>query len=173
MPASFTFAQTTGAGSGTRADIGATGNVFNFKDVDDATPANYATNPIVGSDTADQGRSYEIYLQPHFTGTFNTINNLRFWMSTDFSPNTGLAIKAKMDGVEAYTAPVKTDSAVAVDAIPTSDPGTANVSIGGEVSGALTAEGYADYIVLQLDVASTAAPGDTSLAEFTFMYDES
>lgn len=170
MAETFNWAQTYGASAGTTVDLGASGNLFNFKDVDDATPANYTSNPITASDTANQGRSYEVWLRMHFTGTFNVINNLQFWMSTNFSPATGLTVYANMARA-AYATPVKTDSTIATTAVPTADPGTANISIGGSLSGTLSAVGYSDYIVLQLDVASTAASGDTSLATFSGQYD--
>lgn len=57
--------------------------------------------------------------------------------------------------------------------MPTSDPGTTNVTIGGGLSYALTGVGYSDYITLQLQTTTAAASGDTSLAEFTLQYDES
>lgn len=172
MAATFQWAQTYGTSPGTATDIGSSGNIANFKDRDDATPSNYNSYPIVASDTVNQGRSYEVWLRGHFTGTFNNIDNLQFWKSTDFSPNTGLTVYWKGNNVGSYTTPVKTDSTIAVSTVPTSDPGTANVSIGGSLSGAITSAGYSDYIVLQLDVATTATPGDTSLAVMTLQYDE-
>ena len=171
MAESYKWAQTYGASPGTTTDLGESGNLFNFKDADDATAANYTDHPITASDTANQGRSYEVWLRAHFTGTFNKIDNLQFWMSTNFSPATGLTVYWKGNNVGNYATPVKTDSTVATNAVPTSDPGTANVSIGGSLSGALTEAGYSDYIVLQLDVATTAASGDTSLAVFSLQYD--
>lgn len=172
MAATFNFNQTYGSSPGTATDLGSTGNLFNFKDADDATAANYSSNPITASDTADQGRSYEVWLRGHWTGTFSTVDNLQFWRSVNFSPSTGFTILWDGDGVTAYATPIKTDSTTATASVPTGDPGTANVSIGGSLGGQLTAAGYSDYIVLQLDVATTAAAGDTSLAEFTLQYDE-
>lgn len=172
MAATFNWNQTYGTSPGTATDLGSSGNLFNFKDADDATAANYSSNPITASDTADQGRSYEVWLRAHFTGTFNKIDNLQFWMSTDFSPATGLTVKWKGNNSGSYVTPVKIDSTIATATVPSSDPGTANVSIGASLSGNLTAAGYSDYIVLQLDVASTAASGDTSLATFSLQYDE-
>ncbi len=163
MAATFNWAQSNGAGE-TATDLGASGNLFNFKTNDDATAANYSSNPITAGNS-----SMEVYLRGHFTGTFNKIDNLQFWMSTDFSPNTGLAVKAKMNGTT-YATP--STSANADSAVPTSDPGTANVSIGASLSGNLTSAGYSDYIRLQLQTTTSAAPGDTSLAVFTLQYDE-
>jgi hypothetical protein len=171
MAETFNWAQTYGTAPGTTVDLGESGNLFNFKDADDATPGNYTSYPITASDTADQGRSYEVWLRAHFTGTFNKIDNLQFWMSTNFSPSTGLTVYWKGNNVGSYQTPVKTDSTIATSTVPTSDPGTANVSIGGSLSGSLTSAGYSDYIVLQLDVASTTPSGDTSLAVFSLQYD--
>lgn len=173
MSATFNWAKTYGASPGTREDLGSTGNLFNFMDEDSNTKENYTTKPITASDTTDEGNSYEVWLQAHFTGTFNRVDNLQFWMSTDFSPNTGLSIKWVGDGQETYATPTKDDSAVAVDAVPSSDPASANVSIAGSLSGELTAAGYSDYIVLQLHAGLAASPGDTSLATFSLSYDES
>jgi len=111
-------------------------------------------------------------LRAKFTGSFNKIENIQFWKSTDFSPATGLSVKWGDGGVSAYATPV-TGENKATTAIPTSDPGSANVSIGGDPTGNLAASGYTDYIVLQLNTTSAAAAGDTSLAVMTLNYDES
>jgi hypothetical protein len=166
MAATFNWAQSHGA-TPTVVDLGASGNLFNFKDVDDATVANYSSNPV----TAGQN-SYEVWVRAHFTGTFNLIDNIQFWMSTDFSPNTGLTLKYKANNVGAHVPSVKTASTVATTAMPTSDPGTANVSIGGSLSGNLSAAGYSDYIVIQCQTTTAAAAGDSSLAVFSLQYDE-
>lgn len=170
MAETFNWSQTYGSSPGTSVDLGNTGNLFNFKNADTATASDYSTNPIVASDTANQGRSYEVWMRAHFTGTFTSITNIQFWRSTDFAPNTGLTLYWKGTEVT-YATPVTTDSTVATTGVPTSDPGTANVSIGGSLAGTLAAPGYTDYIVLQLDVATTCPSGDTSLAGFTLQYD--
>lgn len=168
MAATFNWAQTFGdSGSPTTSDLGSSGNLFNFKSADDATAANYSSNQVVAGEN-----SYEVWLRAHFTGTFNTIENLQFWMSTDFSPNTGLSVKWEGEQTT-YVTPTESTSSVATTAVPTSDPGTANVSIGGSLSGQLTGAGYSDYIVLQVQTTTSAAAGDSSLAVFTLQYDES
>jgi len=167
MAAGFNWNQYNGA-STTETSIGTGGNLFNFMAVDSAGTTGYDLNPI----TAGKN-SMEVYLKADFTGTFNTIDNLQFWRSTDFSPNTGLTLKWKDNGIETYIPPVTATSTIAADAIPTSDPGAENVYIGGDTGGSLTAAGMSDYIVLQLQTTTAAAAGDTSLAEFTFQYDES
>jgi hypothetical protein len=95
---------------------------------------------------------------------------MQFWQSTDFSPNTGLAVKWSCQS--AYQTP-STAATYASAAVPTADPGTANVKIGGQLTGSLTASGYSDYIVAQLTTTTAAAAGDTSLATYSLQYDES
>lgn len=163
MAATFAWSQSNGAGE-TATDLGSSGNLFNFKNYDSAVAADYSTYPITAGNS-----SYEVYLRMHFTGTFNKINNIQFWQSTAFSPATGLQVTMGSNN-ESYATPTNVDNGNSN--VPTSDPGTANVSIGGSLSGELTAEGYSDYIVLQLDTTASAAPGDTSLAVFTGQYDE-
>jgi hypothetical protein len=164
MSATFGWAQSNGAGQ-TSTDLGTSGNLFNFKSNDDATAANYSSNPITAG-----LNSMAVYLRAHFTGTFNKIDNLQFWMSTNFSPATGLTVKAGLSSIT-YATPSATATGDAT--VPTSDPATANVSIGASLSGSLTAAGYSDYIRLQLQTTTAAAPGDTSLATFSLQYDES
>lgn len=168
MAASFEWSQTTGAsGDPTITDKEAdTGNLVNFMSTDSATAADYSTNPITAGEN-----SYEVFIRGKFGGTFNTIENLQFWRSTDFSPNTGLSVYWAGNDVS-YSTPATTTS-VATATVPTSDPGTANVTIGGSLSGSLTEGGYSDYICLQLRTTESAAAGDTSLATFTLEYDES
>jgi len=167
MAAGFNWNQYNGATTA-ETSIGTGGNIFNFMAVDSAGTLGYDENPI----TAGKN-SMEVYLKADFTGTFNKIDNLQFWMSTDFSPATGLTLKWVDDGITTYLDPVTATSTIAANAIPTSDPGTENVFIGGTAAGELTAAGMSDYIVIQLQTTTAAAAGDTSLAEFTFQYDES
>lgn len=164
MAATFNWAQSNGAGE-TVTDLGSSGNLFNFKNSDSATAADYSSNPITAGNS-----SYGVYIRGHFTGTFNKIENLQFWQSTAFSPSTGLQVTFK-GHTTSYATPSATDNGNS--SVPTSDPATANVDFGGSLAGNITAAGYSDYIVLQLDTTSSAAAGDTSLAVFTLQYDES
>lgn len=166
MAATFQWAQTNGSsGSESSTDLGSSGNLFNFKTNDDATAANYSSNPITAGNN-----SMHVYLRGHFTGTFSSVDNLQFWMSTDFSPNTGLSVVWKQTATYATPAVTALSGSAAV---PTSDPGSENVFIGGSGGGSLSSAGYSDYIVLQLQTTASAAAGDTSLATFTLQYDES
>lgn len=163
MAATFAWTQSNGAGE-TVTELGTSGNLFNFKNNDTAVAADYTSNPITAGTS-----SMEVYLRAKFTGSFNKIDNLQFWESVAFSPATGLQVTFDGDNVT-YAQPSTTDNENA--AVPSSDPGTANVSIGGALTGSLTASGYSDYILLQLDTTTSAAAGDTSLATYTIQYDE-
>ena len=167
MAATFAWVQRIGSGSGTESSLGVSGNLFNFMKKDSATASDYSTNPIPAG-----GNSFEVYLRAKFTGTFTKVDNIQFWRSTNFSPATGLALYWKPKGASAYVAPTSAVSR-AVSAIPTADPGSANIGIGNNITGNLAASGYSNHIVLQLRTTSAATAGDTSLATFTLNYDES
>jgi hypothetical protein len=180
MTATFEWSQTHGASPGTVADLGASsGNLFNFKTNDDATAANYSSNPITASDAADGGNSKEVWIRGKFGGTFNSISNGKFWMSANFSPSTGLTVKYAASTTYATPTTDDTDIQTGVNGglsnsatIGTSTPGAQNVGMGGTLAGTITAAGYTNYMVLQLHAGTTAAAGDTSLATFTLSYDE-
>ena len=165
MAATFNWAQKNGSG-GTLTVLGASGNLFDFKSIDTAGIGDYASNPVTAGNA-----SFECWLKAAFTGSFNRIDGLRFWLSTDFSPNTGLSLFWTGTQVT-YLQPAAGTSSIATSSIPTADPGTTNVTIGGNLSGSLVAAGYSDHIVLQLRTTTAAAAGDTSLATFTLSYNE-
>ena len=154
-----------GAG-GTSTDLGSSGNLQNFKSVDSAGIADYAANPITAGNN-----SFEVWLRGHFTGTFNRVDDVRVWQSTNFSPSTGLQIFWAGQQV-IFLQPSQGTSSIATSSIPTSDPGSANVSIGGSLSGSLTTSGFTDHVVLQLRTTSAAPAGDTSLTTITMSYTE-
>jgi len=167
MSATFTWTQTVGAPAGTREELGATGPLVNFKNIDSIGTSDYDTHPIPASNN-----SYEVWLQGKFSGSFNAIYDLRFWMSTDFSPNTGLVVKVNT-AQQMYAQPTNATSSIATSTIGKDDPGTANVSVGGSLTSSLTTSGYTDYIVLQLQTTTEAHAGDTGYATFSLSYIES
>jgi len=168
MAATYNWSGTYGTTPGTTVDLGTSGNLFNFKNFDSlASAVDYTSYPVTAGDN-----SYEVWLRGHFTGTFNSIQNLQFWKS-DGATDTGISIKWDGSGNTAYASPVATTSTVATTAVPTSDPGAANVTIGSALDGELAAEGYSDYIVLQVQSTVEASAGDSSTYTFTLQYDES
>lgn len=113
----------------------------------------------------------EVVLRGHYSGTFNRINDVRVWQSTNFAPSTGLQVFFNGQQV-IYLQPSAVTSSIATSSIPTSDPGTANVSIGGSLSGSLTTSGFTDHVYLQLRTTVSAPAGDTSLMTATMSYTE-
>jgi hypothetical protein len=148
----------------TVTDLGVSGNLFNFKNADNATPGDYTTYPITAGNN-----SYSVWLRAKFTGTFNNIQNIQFWKSAG-NLGTGETIVWNAATPSGHTTPATTS--IGATAVPTSDPGAANVSIAGATGGALTASGYSDNIVLQLQTTTGAEAGDTETFTFTLQYDE-
>jgi hypothetical protein len=167
MAATFNWSQSSGVLPGVRTDLGSSGNLVDFKNIDTIGTSDYSTYPIAAGNN-----SYEVWLQGHFTGTFNTIYDVRFWMSTGFSPNTGLVVYCQSTGQTSFAQPVNSASVIATSVVGTSDPGHTNVSIGNSLTSSLTTSGYTDYVVLQLSTQSNAPAGDTSLATFSMSYIE-
>jgi hypothetical protein len=166
MALTFRWNQRTGAtGVTTTGDLGISGNLFNFQNQDVASAAQYTVYPITAGNN-----SYEVFLRGHFYGAFNKVQNVQFWKSAG-TLGTGESLYWKDGGVEAYTQPLTT--AVLTDAvIPTSDPGSSNVSINSSQASSLSAAGFSDYIVLQLRTTTAAEAGDTETFTFTLNYDE-
>ena len=167
MAATFNWWGEYGAsGSPTTADLGVSGNLFNYKTSDSlASAADYTTYPVTAGNN-----SYEVWLKGHFTDTFNKVQNVQFWQSSG-GPDSGIAFK--WCGVTtAYVTPVTTASTVATADVPTTSPGTANVSFAGDTGGSITAAGFSDFITLQMQTTTAAAAGDTSTFTYTMTYDE-
>jgi len=114
--------------------------------------------------------SYEKWVRALFTGSFTRIENLQFWKSAG-AYVTGETIKWT-GNYSTYAAPTTVVSTIATTAAPTADPGTANVGIGGSLSGSLVATGYSDYILLQASVTTAASAGAVNQKTFTLQYDE-
>jgi len=73
MAATFSWTQDNGVASAkVTTALGISGNLFNYKRIDDATAANYSSNPVPAG-----GKSYEVWLRGKFTGAFNRVNLYR------------------------------------------------------------------------------------------------
>lgn len=114
--------------------------------------------------------SYEKWIRAHFSGSFTRVENIQFWKSAG-AYVTGETIKWTGQKT-AYVAPTTSVSTFATTAVPTADPATANISIGGSLSGSLIAEGDSDFIVLQTSVTTAASAGAVNQKTFTLQYDE-
>lgn len=162
LPATFNWAQSWGAGP-TNVDLGTMGNLMNWKTSDDATPANYTSYPVTAG-----SNSYEVWLRLHFSGTFNKVQNIKFWQSAG-SLGPGCALVWASGGYATYAQGTTETSSIATFAMQEAQPSASNISI---ADGSLVAEGYSRYILTQLQTTGSAAPGDTGTVTFTVQYDE-
>lgn len=114
--------------------------------------------------------SYEKWIKLRFSDSFTRIENLQLWKSAG----------AYVSGEEinwtgqatSYAVPTQSTSTYATAELPTSSPGTANISIGGDLSGSLTATGDSDFIVLQTVIDVSASAGATNNKTILVQYDE-
>lgn len=165
MSATLSMIQFTS--SGIQTAVGASGNCWNYQTIDQANPALYTANPILFGNN-----SYEVWLKAMFVGAFTEIRDLRMWISTAFSPATGLLLRFK-GNQQVFLTPGVISSSIATSSFPAADPGTANISIGGNLSGSIvTSSGRSDFIVSQLQTTTAAPAGDTSFCTISFSYSE-
>jgi hypothetical protein len=114
--------------------------------------------------------SYEKWIKASFRGSFTRVDNVKFWKSAG-AYVTGETINWTGERTT-YATPTNAASSFASATVPTTEPGSANVGIGGSVSGSLTTAGSTDYVILQASVTSAASAGAVNLKTFTLQYDE-
>jgi len=128
----------------------------------DLTPATY---PITAG-----SYSFEKWVKAAFSGTFTRIENVKFWKSAGaYVTGEGVTYTGQ---TTAFATPTSGQSTEADTAIPVAEPGSANVSIGGSLTGSLTAAGSTDFVVLQSTIDSSASAGLTNTKTLTLQYDE-
>jgi hypothetical protein len=154
MAASFEFSESNGA-TPTVTD-GVTSINFGNVDSPNIVPASH---PVTAGNN-----SYEKWVRGHFYGTYNSISNLKFYMSIG-TYVTGEGIVAAVNAT--FATPVATTSIVATSPIPTS-LGTAIVPTAPGASPA-----YSGYITMQLQTTSSTPPGNVNQKTLTLQYDES
>lgn len=114
--------------------------------------------------------SYEKWIKADFSGSFTKIDNIQFWKSAG-AYVTGEVINFTGQQTT-YAVPTSSGSTYATSEVPTSDPGTANVSIGGNLAGNLVAPGASDFMILQASITGAASAGATNQKTFNIQYDE-
>ncbi len=173
MAATWEYEEDNGAATGSPAK-GTTRNTAvangNWKNVDDVATA-YSASPI-----SKGNNSFAKYQFGKFTGTFNQISN-GLWGHTAGILGTGLTFAGKVTST--YTTPSTT-------AISGSTDMTSVIAIasgatvlfhttgpeGASPTSTLSAAGYTQYLVSQLQTTGSAATGDISLITSTVRYDE-
>lgn len=119
--------------------------------------------------------TYEKWQRVHVTamGGSSKIDNLQVWRTGALGANASHLTNARTaayGGAEVYATPVATASTPATQTMPSADPASANLGIGGALNGSLTGTGYSDYLVHQIQTTGSATAGSTST--MNYQYDE-
>lgn len=167
MAATVSIAESNGAGETVTASITNTNMGSN-----DSVNLNAVTYPLTPNT-----RSYAKYQRFNVTnmGGASSIGNLKVWRTGSLGTggthsHVTNARTSSYGGAATYAQPVNTAITGADQAMPTSEPGTANLGIGGSLSGTLTGTGYSDYLIHQLVTDASATAGSTST--MNYQYDE-
>jgi len=122
-------------------------------------------------------RTYIKYQKIHVTniGTSSKIDNLKVWRTGALGTggthaHVTNARLTSYGGALAYATPVNTAVTGVDQTMPSSVPATANLGIGGSLTGALTAAGSSDYLGHQITTDASATAGSTST--MNYQYDE-
>jgi hypothetical protein len=145
---------------------------MNWKNTDDVATT-YTSSPIVAGQN-----SFPKYQFGKFTGTFNTISNGKW------SPHTAgtLAANCTLVGkvTSTYATPVTTAMSGSTDyssIVAVGSGASVNFSTvgpeGASPTSTLSAAGFTQYLATQLQVGSSASPGDIASITGTLSYDES
>lgn len=162
MAANFFWLERYGAAPGSTVDPTSYVHLLS-SDVASGNSTNYTNYPITVPPSGSN-YSYERFVRGKWTGTFNNIQNVKFWKSAG-TPGTGWTLNA--GATTTYVSPVNTSSGIASSAIPTSQGAGLTLTFDGT---------YSAFAVVQAVVASTAGPGDcisSPGATFSLSYDES
>ena len=173
MAATFSVAQTWGAGAGTVTNLGATGSLWYFKQGTTSGTHNYNA---AGTKVPAGENSYGIQLRPYFstTGT-NSFSNIRFYRSGgawDAANFTALGTSTNGYTQSTNSSTVIASGGASNVAVPTSST-TDNAIMLGSVAATNGTTYGPTYLRVQLTTNSNAPAGDTAAETFTWVYDES
>lgn len=165
MAATVEICESNGAGE--TITHGITNSNWGTTDAANLDPVAYPITP--------GNNSYEKFQRFHVTamGGSSKIDNLRVWRTTALGGSATHLTNARTSsygGALAYATPDTTEAASSTQAMPTSNPGAANLGIGGSLSGSLTGTGYSDYLnhIVKTDAGDTAGATTT----MNYQYDE-
>lgn len=130
-------------------------------------------DPVANPVTAGNN-TYEKYQRVHVSamGGSSSIQNLQVWRSGALGGSATHKTNARTTsyaGAASFATPVTTASSY-TQTMPTSNPGAANLGIGGSLSGSRTTTGYSDYLVHQIQTNGADTAGSTST--MNYQYDE-
>jgi len=175
MAATIDIAETNGPAATSVETLDISNINFGSDDSAELIPATY---PITAE--AD-GHAYEKWERLHVSamGGSSQIDNLKIWLSGlggGWKTGEGMSTNCREGGysAESYPAggPVETDSAVADQAMPETEPTGPNMGIGGSLGGQLSGIGYSDWMIFQIDVTEGTPAGSVNTKTFTIQWDE-
>lgn len=163
MAATVSIAESNGAGETVTASI--TNSKMGSTD---AVNLDNTAYPIVPTEN-----SYEKWQRLNVTnmGGSTSISAIKVWRTGSLTGSDAHVTNARettYGGAETYATPVATASSVATQTMPSSEPTGANLGIGGSLSGSLTATGYSDYLVHQLQIDTATTTGATGTMNFKY-----
>lgn len=127
-------------------------------------------NPIVpGENSYEKWQKFEVTAM----GGSSKIHNLKVWRTGALGGAAVHKTNARTTayaGAETYSTPTANVSTKATQTMPSSEPGSANLGIGGALAGELTAAGYSDYLIHQMQTNAGDVAGSTSTENY--QYDE-
>lgn len=174
MAATFEFNEDNGAATGSPA-AGATRSTavvqVNWKNIDNTTTTAYTAAPITAGNN-----SFEKFQSGKFTGTFNQIS-AGLWAHTAGALGTGLTLKGLVSST--YTTPSTTANAAltvnmtSVIAIASGQTVLFNTTPqAASAAATLSAAGFTQFLISQLQTTVSAAAGDTASVTLTLQYNE-
>lgn len=184
MPATFHWAEDHGTATGspvhgtTRDGFGADTNYpvnCNWKSADDTNATVYTAAPIGPPPAA----SYEKFQYGHFTGTFSQISSCK-WTAHDDATAFGANIALKGTVTSTYTTPAQTNNAALTTDFTSQVAVASGLAVlfstvgpeGGSPTATLSAAGYSQYLVSQLQITAGVAGGDTAQVTLKIQYQE-
>lgn len=165
MAATVTIAESNGAGETVTASITNT-NMGNTEAVN-LDPVAY---PVTPGD-----RTYAKYQRFNVSnmGGSSAIQNLKVWRTSALGGAATHVTNARLTsygGAATYATPVKTAITGVDQTMPTSVPASANLGVGGSLTGTITSAGYSDYLIHQIVTNAADTAGSTST--MNYQYDE-
>jgi len=165
MAATVTIAESNGAGETVTASI--TNTNMGSTDAVNLDPVAY---PVIPGN-----RTYAKYQRFYLSdlGTSSAILHLKVWRTGSLGGSATYVTNARTTsygGAATYATPVATAITGVDQAMPTSEPATANLGIGGSLTGQLTATGYSDYLIHQIVTNAADVAGSTFI--LNYQYDE-
>jgi len=116
--------------------------------------------------------SYEKWIKLQFNGTITTISDFKVYKNSgDYVTGETLYYNGQK---QTFTTPTNSKSIVAITPMPTSEPATPNVSVGGDLDATITESGSTtDYIVIQSCYSNNTSAGPVNEKEIVFSWTES